>query len=97
MASNLGTATIDFGTGAGKNEVDLVVTGQTSISATSSVEVYIMGSDTTAQHTASDHRYIGLFATFTGGDIVAATSFTIYARATFKVTGTFKVRWVWSD
>ena len=56
-----------------------------------------MADDTTATHTASDHRYVGLFMSLTCGTPVAATGFTIYARSSDKLTGTFSLRYVWAD
>ena len=95
MATGQGTAIIDFGTGA--NETSVAVTGQTLISATSKAEAYIMGDDTTADHTANDHRYLATFAGLTCGTPTAGTGFTIYARSTQKLSKTFEVRWVWAD
>ena len=97
MANGQGTSTIDFGAFPGANEASIAVTGQSSISATSKAEAYIMGDDTTTDHTANDHRYIPLFAEFTCGTPTAATGFTIYGRSADKMQGTFKLRWVWTD
>jgi hypothetical protein len=97
VSTGLGTATLDFGAHPGSNEASVAVTGQGSISATSKVEAYMMADDTTSDHTASDHRYAGLFMSLTCGTPVAATGFTIHARAIDKLTGTFAVRWVWAD
>lgn len=95
MATAIGTATIDFGAGA--NEASVAVTGQTTISATSKVDVFIMADDTTGDHTASDHRYLAALAGFTCGTPTAATGFTIYATSMHVLVGTFAVRWVWAD
>ena len=97
MSTGQGVATIDFGAYPGSNEAQIAVTGQASISATSKVEAYVMGDDTTSDHTASDHRYVSLFAKFTGGTPTAGTGFTIYGRASEKIQGTFALRWVWAD
>jgi hypothetical protein len=99
MATGQGTATIDFGTmgGGGSNEASIAVTGQTTISATSKVEAYIMGDDTTVDHTTNDHRYFSALVGLTCGTPTAATGFTIYARCTQKLTGQFSIRWVWAD
>ena len=97
MANGTGTATIDFGAFPGTNEASIVVTGQGTISATSKAEAFIMGDDTTADHTASDHKYIGLWLNLTCGTPTVSTGFTIYGRSTEKLQGTFAVRWVWSD
>lgn len=96
MASGVGTATVNFGAHPGANEASIAVTGQTSISATSHAEAWLMA-EASGAHTVSDATYatvlIGLSCTVP----VAATGFTINARSTEKMTGTFAVRWVWSD
>jgi hypothetical protein len=95
MSNATGTATLDFGTGG--NEASIDVTGQAAISATSKAEAFVMADDTTADHSASDHRYFSALAGITCGTPVAATGFTIYARSIHDLTGTFQVRWVWAD
>lgn len=97
MANGTGTATIDFGTFPGSNEASVAVTGQTSITATSKAEAFVMGDDTSGTHTASDHRYFSALAGLTCGTPSAGTGFTIYARSTEKLQGTFALRWVWTD
>jgi hypothetical protein len=92
-----GVATIDFGAFPGSNEASIVVSGQTAILATSKVSVWVMGDDTSVDHTASDHKYLPQFATFVSGTPVASTGFTIYGRSIHKLTGTYTLRWVWSD
>lgn len=97
MSNAQGTATIDFGSAPGANEASIAVTGQSAVSVTSKAEAYIMADDTTTNHTASDHRYLAALAGLTCGTPTAATGFTIYATSLEKLTGTFKVRWVWTD
>jgi hypothetical protein len=97
MATGQGTATIDFGAHPGANEASIAVTGQTSISNTSKAEAFVMADDTSGTHTASDHRYFAALVGLTCGTPTAATGFTIHARSTEKLTGTFHVRWVWAD
>lgn len=97
MANATGTATIDFGAFPGSNEASIAVTGQTTISATSKCEAFIMGDDTTSDHTASDHKYLAALVGLSCGTPTLATGFTIYARSTEKLQGTFALRWVWSD
>lgn len=97
MATGLGTATLDFGTNPGTNEASVAVTGQTTISATSKVEAYVMADDTTATHSASDHRYFATLTGLTCGTPTAGTGFTIYARSLEDLTGTFLIHWVWAD
>jgi hypothetical protein len=90
-----GTATIDFGAFPGSNEASVVV-ADAGIAALSMVEPFVMASDTTADHTAEDHKYLPLFARFTAGAVIASTSFTIFARSLEKLQGTFKVRWAYA-
>ena len=97
MANGTGTATIDFGAAPGSSETSVAVTGLTTISGTSKAEAWIMADDSTADHTASDHRYADLFLSLTCGTPSAGVGFTIYARAIDKLTGQFAVRYVWSD
>jgi len=97
MANATGTAIIDFGAHPGSNEASVTVTGQTTISATSKVEAWVMGDDSTGDHTASDHRYLPQLASFVCGTPTAATGFPIYGRSIHKLTGTYALRWVWSD
>jgi hypothetical protein len=96
MASNTGTIEIDFGANPGLSEQTAVVTGQSAISATSNVEAWIM-SEASTNHTANDQSWVTLFCALTCGIPTAATGFTIYAKSTEKLTGKFKIRWVWSD
>jgi hypothetical protein len=97
MATGTGTATINFGAFPGSNEATVVVSGQGTISATSKAEAWVMGDDSTADHTARDHRYFDVFCGLTCGTPTAATGFTIYATSQQKLQGTYKVRWVWAD
>lgn len=97
MATGLGTATIDFGAYPGSNEASVSVAGQTAIQATSKADAYVMGDDSTVDHTANAHRYFDLLAALTCGTPSAGTGFTIYASSTEKLQGTFQVRWVWVD
>lgn len=97
MASATGTVTIDFGAFPGSNEASVTVTGQADISATSKAEAYVMADDTSASHSASDHRYFAQLVGLSCGTPVAATGFTIHARSFQKLIGTWSIRWVWAD
>jgi len=92
-----GTATIDFGAAPGSSEASVAVTGEAAVLGTSKAEAWIMGDDTTADHTASDHRYAAALVGLTCGTPTLATGFTIYGRCLDKMQGTFAVRWVWAD
>lgn len=95
MAGGTGEALLDFG--AGSNEASVAITGLADILATSKAEAWVMGDDTSADHTASDHRYFAALAGLTCGTPVLATGFTVYARSEHKLTGAFKVRYVWAN
>lgn len=97
MASGIGTAIIDFGAYPGASETSVVVSGISGISATSNAEAFIMGDDSTTDHAARDHRYLGLYARFTCGAPTVGTGFTIYGTSTERLQGTYKIRYVWSD
>lgn len=97
MANATGTATIDFGTAPGSNEASVAVTGQAAILSTSKADAFVMADDTSTDHTASDHRYFETFASLSCGTPTDATGFTIYARSHQKLTGTWTIRWVWTD
>jgi len=92
-----GTATLSFGTFPGSNEASIAITGQSGITSDSKVESWIMGSDSTSDHTENDHRYLPLFLALTCGNISNGVGFTIYGRSTERLTGTFSVRWVWTN
>lgn len=97
MATGQGTTTINFGAHPGANEASAAVTGQTSIGVGSKAEAFVMADDTTATHTAGDHRYVPLWLALTCGTPTAGTGFTIYGRSDQKLHGEFSVRWVWAD
>lgn len=96
MATGQGTVTINFGTFPGSQEASIAFTDAT-ISGTSKVEAYVMADDTTTDHTANDHRYLGILAAFSAAPS-AGVGGTIYGRARRdKIVGTFKLRYVWTD
>lgn len=97
MASGTGTATIDFGAAPGANEASVVVTGISGIGGTAKVSAFTMSDDTSADHTASDHKYFAVFASLTCGTVSAGVGFTIFARSVHKLTGEWTVRYVWVD
>lgn len=95
MATGQGTVTINFGTFPGSQEASIAFTDAT-IGALSKVEAYVMADDTTADHTANDHRYLPQFVSFTASPS-AGVGGTLYARAGQAMVGTFKLRYVWAD
>lgn len=97
MANGVGSSIVNFGAFPGSNEASVAVTGQASINSTSQVEAWIMGDDTTSDHTASDHKYAPLFIDVVSGAPTTGVGFTLYARCLDYMQGTFAIRWVWSD
>ena len=99
MATGQGTVEIDFGAAPGSYEASVAVTGQASILTTSKAEAYIMADDTTADHTAVDHRWVkpASGVEFTCGTPTLATGFTIYGKSVYALEGLWKLRWVWAD
>ena len=96
MATGVGTTEIDFGAHPGVNEASVAVTGQTGITTGSHVEAWVVGDDTTTDHTASDHKYFPALASLVCGTPTAGVGFTIYGRSVHKLTGKFAVHYVWS-
>ena len=92
MAIEKGISEVDFGFSG--NEAQVVVTSQTSILVGDHIEAYVMAGDTTTDHTAEDHRWFAAFVGITCGTIVASTSFTIYVKSIYDLTGKYKIRWV---
>jgi hypothetical protein len=95
MPSGTGDATLDFGAAPGTNIATATVTGQTGITSTSGVEAYMMGTDSTATHNDFEHSIVPLRLSCTA--ITAGTGFTIQGISDLRLTGTFRVRWVWAD
>ena len=97
MAAGTGQAIIDFGAHPGANEASVAVTGLATIPGTAKAEAFFMGDDTSADHTAADHKYAPCFISLTCGGVSAGTGFTINARSIEKMSGTWTVRYVWAD
>lgn len=97
MATAQGTITFDFGAVPGTNVVSATVADAT-IGATSKVELFLMGTDSTATHNTIEHQLLPL-----GGlslqviAITAGVGFTAQAASNLRLTGTFQARYVWAD
>jgi hypothetical protein len=87
---------VDFGAWPGSNEASVAVTGQAAILSTSHAEAFPMA-EASGAHTVSDAAYAPLFVTYTCAAPSTGVGFTIFARAEYTFTGTFALRWVWSD
>ena len=92
---NTGTATLNFGAGAGSQEATVTVSGLPTITANSAVFISVSALDSTVDHTPNDHKYLPLFCRFSY-EIQAGSSLKIIALAEQPLTGAFMVRYVWS-
>lgn len=95
MATGLGNATLDFGAAPGGNVATVVVTGQAGITGTSSVEAFMMGIDSTADHNDYEHALAVIRLSIVA--ISSGVGLTIQGVSELRLTGTFKVRFVWAD
>lgn len=91
-----GTVEADFGTVGtlGTSEVAIVITGQTGITSSKSLNARIEVA-ATSNHTIEDHRYAATFLGVSVGNIVDGVGFTIYIRTLYPMTGKFNIRWTW--
>jgi hypothetical protein len=55
-----------------------------------------MSGDSTTDHSADDHKYVGLFIALSA-EPSAGVGGTIYGRSYQKMIGTFKARYIWAD
>lgn len=85
-----GSATIDFGAAPGTNVIFTTVTGQTSI--TPSTKVNVWTGSTSVDHTDMEHAIVDLKHIVNA--IVTGTSFTILSVSpTMRLTGQWTVNW----
>lgn len=90
-----GTAVLDFGSFPGSNEASVTVTAQSAIALTTTVSIYVNGSNTTATHTADDHKYFAAFCGLSTSTPTPGSGFTIYARSIEKLSGQWLINWSW--
>ena len=90
---NSGSATLNFGAFPGSSEASVAVAAAT-VGAGAKARAYWRGDDTSADHTANDHKYaaalIGLSVLVTAG-----VGLTIYGRALDNAQGAWTVRYEW--
>ena len=98
MATGQGTVTFNFGSAPGTNVVTTAVSDAT-ISGTSKVEVYLMGTDSTATHNAYEHSLLPMLAPMGLSCIAvsAGVGFTAQMATQLRLTGTIQARYVWAD
>lgn len=87
----------DFGAAPGTNVVTTAVNAPT-IGASSKVELYLMGTDSTATHNTVEHQLLPLGGlSLQAVAITAGVGFTAQAATMLRLTGTFTARYVWAD
>lgn len=97
MASNKGIVVFDFGSIPGTNLVQTVVSNPT-ISSTSVVEIYMMGTDSTASHNTIEHQLIPVEGiSLQCVSITAGVGFTAQVISKLRLTGLLQARFVWTD
>ena len=97
MATGQGTVTFNFGSAPGTNVVTTAVS-DAAISGTSKVEIYLMGTDSTATHNAVEHQMLPLVGlSLSPISVTAGVGFTAQAMSLARLTGTFTARYVWAD
>lgn len=90
--ATVGDAVVDFGA-TPSTEATVTITGQAAVTSTSTIDAFIQGSST-ADNTATDHRFAGVSFRLLADDIVAGTGFTIYVTTISGLaTGTFNIKW----
>ena len=96
MATGQGTLTFDFGSAPGSN-VAQAVDFPSGLSATSKVEIYLMGTDSTATHNAYEHQLLPLGGLSVQATTVGTNTLIAEAMSLLRLTGTFTARYVWAD
>lgn len=89
-----GTATVDFGAAPGGNYAFADIDDQADIQSTSHAEAWMMA-ESSADHNATEHMIAPI--KLTCGDVTPSVGFRVHAVCEWRLTGTFKVRWVWAD
>jgi hypothetical protein len=95
MAAAAGTATVAFGSGAGTDRAQVVVTGQTGLVSGDHVEAWVMR-DATGDHSADEHELLARDSRVLG-EVSASDELTITVVCDSTWTGNFQVRWVWNN
>jgi hypothetical protein len=98
MATGQGTIVFDFGAAPGTNVVQTVVV-DAAISSGSKVEIYLMGTSSTATHNAYEHSLLPFLdgMALSCVSVTASTGFTGQMATKLRLTGTIEARYVWAD
>jgi hypothetical protein len=96
MAAGEGTVIFNFGAAPGTNVVQTTVANTAIITGTR-IEIFLQGTDSTAEHNAYEHAIVqlgGFQATPTA--INTGVGFTAQAATPLRLTGTITARYVYS-
>ena len=97
MASGQGTIGFDFGSAPGTNVVTTLAVSAPGMSATSKIEIFIEGTETSASHNSYEHSMVEL-AGFSMKTLAKRTDeFDAMAMTTLRLTGIINARFVWAD
>ena len=97
MATGQGTCTFNFGPQPGSTIAILIGVAATGLASTSKIELYIDGTDSTAEHNAQEHRLIGALNFGAYATAKNANTFDAEAISSLSLTGTVACRFVWAD
>lgn len=92
MSTGTGSATITFGN---DTRAAVTVTGLTAFTNTDHAEAWIMGSDSTSTHSQIEHQIAPIKLKVTNP--ITGVGFTINATSDYRLTGDFKVRYVYAS
>jgi len=97
MASGEGTVTFDFGSAPGTNIVTTTVANAAIITGTR-IEIYLMGTDSTADHNAYEHSILQMLGGWQATPIAInnGVGFTAQAATSLRLTGSVQCRYVYS-
>lgn len=97
MATGQGTVTFDFGAAPGTNIAEEVV-ADAAIVAGANVEIYLLGTDSTATHNAYEHAIVALGGwQATATSVTAGVGFTAQAASLLRLTGEIECRYIWAS
>lgn len=97
MATGIGTVVFDFGAAPGTNIATTTGIAAVGMSATSKIELYLDGTDSTATHNAYEHAIIQLGGFIMTPILKTTDSFDAQAASLLRLTGTITARFVWAD
>ena len=94
-SGNKGSVEVDFGGAIGDNIATAIITGQSGISSSSDIRVYIAG-DTSTDFNIDEHQFLSSYVGVTYSNVITDVGFTITAITELRLSGKLLVRWSWS-